>query len=78
MKTTSSKPREYAVWVKVDKTLPWIELDGTYDTLPDAWRAVERFKKNLKLKVVESPKLLEEKGVVAVPRVSRSAARKRR
>jgi hypothetical protein len=75
---SNAKAKEYAVWVKLDTTVPWIELDQTYETLPDAWRAVERLKQNLRLKVVESPKPVPEKHVLTVPGIRRSAARKRR
>ena len=75
---SNSRHKEYAVWMKLDKTLPWIELDGTYETLPDAWRAVEKLKRSLRLKVVEIPKALQDRRVLAVPRISQSAARKRR
>jgi hypothetical protein len=73
----NSRHKAYAIWVQVDKGFPWIELDGTYDTLPDAWRAVEKWKKNLKLKVVKTSKLLQERQVLAVPRM-KSAARRQR
>lgn len=75
---SNAKPKEYTICVKLDTTVPWIELDKTYETLPDAWRAAERLKQNLRLKVVESPKLVQEKHVLAVPGIRRSAARKRR
>lgn len=73
----NSRQKAYAIWVQVDQGFPWIELDGTYDTLPDAWRAVEKLKKNLKLNVVKTSKLLPDREVLTVPRMKSTARRQR-
>ena len=65
----NSRKKEYVIWLHINKTLPWIELEGIYDTLPDAWRAIEGFKKNLRLKVVEISKPPLTEDVLAVQRV---------
>ncbi|MEM1538878.1 MAG: hypothetical protein QXW82_01465 [Candidatus Bathyarchaeia archaeon] len=31
----------YALWVKVDETLPWLELEGSYETEGAAKKAVK-------------------------------------
>jgi len=45
----------YAVWIKIDETLPWIELKGTYQKRKEATRAAKDFLKNAKIKVVKVP-----------------------
>jgi hypothetical protein len=67
MKSNSTQ-KDYTIWVQVDKTLPWFELEDTYKTLPDAWRAVEQITKSIKLKVVKTPPLTSKKGVLTVTR----------
>lgn len=43
----------YAVWIKIDETLPWIELKGTYQTRREAKRAAENFLNNAKVTIVK-------------------------
>jgi hypothetical protein len=45
----------YAVWVKVDETLPWIELKGAYQTRREARRAAEGFLNSTQMKIVSMP-----------------------
>ncbi|MFZ1039509.1 MAG: hypothetical protein WAN53_06480 [Candidatus Bathyarchaeia archaeon] len=45
----------YAVWVKVDETLPWIELKGAYQTRREARRAAEGFLNSMQMKIVSMP-----------------------
>ena len=42
----------YAVWIKIDESLPWIELEGTYPSKREAQKAAKTFLKNVKMKVV--------------------------
>ncbi|MBS7615848.1 hypothetical protein KEJ45_01445 [Candidatus Bathyarchaeota archaeon] len=42
----------YAVWIKIDETLPWIELKDAYPTRREARIAAKEFLKSLKVKVV--------------------------
>lgn len=42
----------YAVWIRVDETLPWIEMKGTYETRTEARKAAESFLLNLAVKIV--------------------------
>lgn len=48
----------YAVWIKIDETLPWIELKETYQTKREAKRAAEKFLNSVKMKIVR----VQEKG----------------
>lgn len=45
----------YAVWIKIDETLPWIELKGKYQTRKEAKRATDRFVSGMKIRVVAIP-----------------------
>ena len=45
----------YAVWIKIDETLPWIELKGEYQTRREAKKAVNEFLNVVKIKIVEFP-----------------------
>ncbi|MBX5328015.1 MAG: hypothetical protein QHH18_01340 [Candidatus Bathyarchaeota archaeon] len=45
----------YAVWIKVDDTLPWIELKGEYPTKKAARKAVEEILNNVGVKFVKIP-----------------------
>jgi len=45
----------YAVWIKIDDTLPWIELKGEYLTKKAARKAVEEFLNNVDVKFVKIP-----------------------
>lgn len=42
----------YAVWIKIDETLPWMELKGTYETKKDAQKAAKELLGNLMVKTV--------------------------
>lgn len=43
----------YIVWIKIDETLPWVELKGVYQTAEEARRAAKQSLKNTKIKIVE-------------------------
>ncbi|MEM2666877.1 MAG: hypothetical protein QXV65_03920 [Candidatus Bathyarchaeia archaeon] len=43
----------YAVWIKIDETLPWIELKGTYETRGEAKKAAKDALKTIKVKIVK-------------------------
>ena len=45
----------YAVWIKIDETLPWIELKGEYQTRREAKKAANESLNVLKIKTVEIP-----------------------
>jgi hypothetical protein len=46
----------YVVWVKLDETLPWIELKGTYQTMREAKTAATEARSELQTKIVNAPK----------------------
>ncbi|MEM3549904.1 MAG: hypothetical protein QXN87_06175 [Candidatus Bathyarchaeia archaeon] len=41
------------MWIKIDKSLPWIELKGTYQNRKEAYMAAERLLSEIRVKVVE-------------------------
>jgi hypothetical protein len=45
----------YSVWIKIDKSLPWIELKGDYQTRREAKKAANAFLNVVKIKIVEFP-----------------------
>jgi hypothetical protein len=45
----------YAVWIRIDETLPWIELKGEYQTRRDAKKAASASLSMIKIKAVEIP-----------------------
>jgi hypothetical protein len=59
----------YAVWIKIDETLPWIELKGTYQTKREAKKATKDFLNSIKVKVVETPE--KQKQIKAMATIRR-------
>lgn len=49
----------YAVWVKIDETLPWIELKGKYQTKGEAKEAAKEILNHAEMRIIEIP---EKKG----------------
>jgi hypothetical protein len=45
----------YAVWIKIDETLPWIELKGEYQTKSAARKAAKELLKTIGMKIVRVP-----------------------
>lgn len=43
----------YAVWVKIDETLPWIELDGKYRTREEARKVAGELLSKIRVRVVK-------------------------
>jgi hypothetical protein len=41
----------YAVWIKVDETLPWIEVKRTYQTRKEAKNAARDFLKSIQIRI---------------------------
>jgi hypothetical protein len=42
----------FAVWIRIDETLPWIEAKGEYQTKSEASRAAKQALKAARIKVV--------------------------
>lgn len=59
----------YAVWIKVDETLPWIELGGVYQTREEAKKAAKDLLSKIKVKIVKVEK--ERKQMKAVVTLKR-------
>ncbi|MEM2947060.1 MAG: hypothetical protein QXN96_02340 [Candidatus Bathyarchaeia archaeon] len=57
----------YAIWVKVDETLPWIELSGAYQTKEEARKMAKAFLKKIRVKIV----MVEKERMKAVVTVKR-------
>jgi hypothetical protein len=49
----------YTAWIKIDETLPWIELKGKYQTRKDAKKAAEEALGSIRIKVVRLPETKE-------------------
>lgn len=45
----------YTVWIKIDETLPWIELKGKYNTKREAKKAARDTLDRVGIKVIEMP-----------------------
>lgn len=45
----------YAIWIKIDETLPWIELKGRYSTRKEAKLAAKGFVDSIRTAVVALP-----------------------
>lgn len=44
----------YVVWIRIDETLPWIELQREYQTRTDAKKAAKNILTNAKIKIVKT------------------------
>ncbi|MEM3702905.1 MAG: hypothetical protein QXX79_00565 [Candidatus Bathyarchaeia archaeon] len=42
----------YAVWIKIDEALPWVELNGTYQTREEARKTAKQLLSKVKVKIV--------------------------
>jgi len=45
----------YTVWIKIDETLPWIELQGKYETKRDAKNTAKEILLRTEMRIVEIP-----------------------
>jgi hypothetical protein len=45
----------FSIWIKIDKTLPWIEINGTYETRKEAKKAAEIFLNSIQLRIISTP-----------------------
>jgi hypothetical protein len=44
-----------SIWIRIDKTLPWIEINGTYETRKEAKKAAEPFLNSIQLRIISTP-----------------------
>jgi hypothetical protein len=56
----------YSAWIKIDESLPWIELEEAFQTKAEAQKAVKELLRKAKIKIARLPK---EKHVKAAIRV---------
>jgi hypothetical protein len=45
----------YSAWVKIDDSLPWIELKEAFQTRTEAYEAIKEKLSKVKIKIVELP-----------------------
>jgi len=45
----------HAVWIKIDESLPWIELKGNFETRKDAKKAAKNRIRRTQVKIVAIP-----------------------
>jgi PDZ domain-containing secreted protein len=46
----------YSAWIKIDDSLPWIELEETFHTRAEAQEAMKEKKSKVKVKIVNASK----------------------
>jgi len=46
----------YTVWIKINETLPWIELENEYQTRVEARKEVDKILNNTKIRIVSEQK----------------------
>lgn len=61
----------YTVWIRINETLPWIELKGEYHTRREARQAAEQTLRNTLLKIVNIPQESRSIKTLATTRISR-------
>ncbi len=45
----------YTVWIRIDATLPWIELKGMYQTRNEAKKGVQDLNRSMQVRIVHMP-----------------------
>jgi hypothetical protein len=55
----------HAIWIKIDESLPWIELKGTYDTRKDAKKAAKNCMHRTQVKIVAMPANRKQQKAIA-------------
>jgi len=61
----------YTVWVRIDETLPWVELKGEYATRREAKQAAQQLLSSSMLKIVNIPHAEKPLKTLATARVKR-------
>ncbi|MBS7636436.1 hypothetical protein KEJ37_03710 [Candidatus Bathyarchaeota archaeon] len=46
----------YAIWVKIDEKLPWIELSGTYQTKEEAGKVARELLSKIRIRIIKVEK----------------------
>ena len=55
----------YAVWIKIDETLPWIELKGAYQTKKEAREAAKELLRKIGIEIVSTAERKRQMKVLA-------------
>lgn len=55
----------YSAWIKLDDSLPWIELEEAFQTKAEAQKAVQEVLSKAKIRISKLPKQ-EEKGKATI------------
>ena len=50
----------YSAWIKIDESLPWIELEEAFQTKAEAQKAVKEVLSKAKIKISKLPKKEEK------------------
>jgi hypothetical protein len=61
----------YIIWVKIDETLPWIELKGEFQTREAAKKATNEILNGIKTKIVKVSENGESVKAMATARATR-------
>ena len=61
----------YATWIRIDETLPWLELKGEYATRREARQAAEQALNRAMLKIVNIPQEGKPLKALATVRIRR-------
>jgi hypothetical protein len=46
----------YSAWIKIGDSLPWIELEGAFQTIAEAQEAMKEKRSKVKIKIVKTSK----------------------
>lgn len=61
----------FTAWVKIDDTLPWIELKGEYQTRRLAHKAAHQILKDAEIKIIQIEKMKHPMKVLATVKARR-------
>ncbi|NWG11457.1 hypothetical protein HXY33_06920 [Candidatus Bathyarchaeota archaeon] len=61
----------YITWIKIDETLPWIELKGEHATKREAKKAAEKALKSARIKITKLSEKKEHVKMLVVARTRR-------
>jgi hypothetical protein len=61
----------YIIWIKIDETLPKIELKGEYQTRKEARKAAQQILSNIKIEIINASKKQDSMKPLATAKVMR-------
>lgn len=61
----------YHAWIRLDNTLPWIELEGTHRTSSEARRFAKLAMRKAKIKIVSIPEKKQDAKALATVKTAR-------